>query len=493
MDFRKTAILLLFSFSVLVKQVPGYEDVGNNIKYNAIAIMQNNEFENLETVELGNANSEQLQTPILNDNQTILVSPTPTITPIVTQTTAPTIMLTPVTTKIVDTSNLLVYGGNTIDEGDDLANWTKDYNAYLLIDKDNYVSGSESLKIVSRSASKGYFSVEKNIVNLFEDGNMENFELNMYIPDTEMISSIGIAFFNDDKNYTKYFSNFIGNYELTNGWNKIRRSRSSFESSISKNDWNKVKCMRLTFYTTGNENVIVNIDRIAYNVKGVPKLMFTFEDGYWETLANAYPVLNSKGFKANVMAIKSRAELANKDFLDIKNLDFLYKNGWDIGNHTETHPQSTEGYTFQTKTSEYLNCQNWLLQYGWIRGAHHISYPSGFYDSEIANIAKSIGAKTAKGDDYGIQSIPVEDIYNLKSIKIGKDISVDFVKAEIEKSINTGSTVIITVHKVVETPVLGFDVSFEYFEELVDFVYKKTASGTVDVVTISKWYDSYLD
>ncbi len=480
MDFRKTAILLLISFSVLVKQVPGYEDIGNNIEYNALAIMQNNQFgnENVEKNDLGNANPGHVQTPIIKENPTFLVSPTP----------APTINPTPLTTKIVP--KLLLSEGITIDEGDNLANWTKDSNAYLLIDNDNYLSGSESLKVISRSASTGYFSVEKNIRDLFEDDNMKNFEINIYIQDVSKISSVGIAFFNDE-NYTKYFSNFIGSYELTNGWNKIRRSRSSFESSISKNDWSKVKCMRLTFYTTGSERVVVNVDRIAYNVKGIPKLMFTFEDGYSEIFTNAYPILDSKGLKANVMAIKSRAELGSSSFLDISKLDFLYNNGWDIGNHTDTHPGSTEGYTTQTKTSEYLNCQNWLIQNGWTRGANHISYPTGFYDSEIVEIAKSIGAKTAKGDDYGIQSIPVEDIYNLKSIKIGKDIPIDFVKAEIEKSINTGSTLIITVHKVVETPTLGFDVSLEYFEELVNFIYKKNAIGTVEVMTISQWYDSY--
>ncbi len=479
MDFRKMAILLLLSFSVLVKQVPGYEDIGNNIEYNALAMMQNKQFgnENVENNELGNANPGHVQTPNIKENQTFLVSPTPTINP------------TPLATKTVP--NLLLSEGITIDEGDDLANWTKDSNAYLLIDNDNYVSGSESLKIVSSNASTGRFSVEKNIRNLFEDDNMKNFEINIYIQDVSKISSVGIAFFNDDKNYTKYFSNFIGSYELTNGWNKIRRSRSSFESSINKNDWGKVKCMRLTFYTTGSERVIVNVDRIAYNFKGIPKLMFTFEDGYSEIFTNAYPILDSRGLKANVMAIKSRAELESSSFLDISKLESLYNKGWDIGNHTDTHPISTEGYTTQTKTSEYLNCQNWLIENGWTRGANHISYPTGFYDSEIVKIPKSIGAKTAKGDDYGIQAIPVEDIYNLKSIKIGKDIPIDFVKAEIEKSINTGSTVIITVHKVVETPTLGFDVSLEYFEELVNFIYKKTAIGTVEVMTISQWYDSY--
>ncbi len=98
--------------------------------------------------------------------------------------------------------------------------------------------------------------------------------------------------------------------------------------------------MRLSFYTKGNEPITVNIDRISYNVKGVPKLMFTFEDGYNEVLSKAYSVLNYRGFKANVMPIKSRAETGDVNYLDTRELNFLYSSGWDIGNHTETHPKN---------------------------------------------------------------------------------------------------------------------------------------------------------
>lgn len=427
-------------------------------------------------------------TPKSTETPTLKPTKTTTPTPTVNHTNTPTITVTPEVTPY----NLNLSNGITIDEGDNLSKWIQNYNMDLSIDTQNYVSGSESLKAVIQSTSTGYYTLEKHVENLFTSSDFKNFEINMNISDVSKIIAVGIAFFNDDANYTSCFSNYIGSYELSNGWNKIRRSKSDFVASDANTDWSKVKCLRLTFYTVGSEPITVNIDRIAYNVNGIPKLMFNFEDGYYEVLSKAYPILNAKGFKANVMAIKSKAEIGDINSLDKSELSYLYNSGWDIGNHTETHPWSTNGYTAQTKMDEYLNCKNWLIQNGWDRGADHISFPSGFYDSEVDGIIKSIGAKTAKYDNYGIQPVPVENIYNMKSIKVGKDISIETVKAEINRAIATGSTINLTIFKVVDNPTTSIEVSKDYFKELVDYVYSKTSIGAIDVVTISKWYEQYM-
>jgi peptidoglycan/xylan/chitin deacetylase (PgdA/CDA1 family) len=423
-----------------------------------------------------------IEIPTLNPTQLTIT------TPIVIPTNTPTIAEIPEVTPY----NLNLSKGITIDEGDNLFNWIWDCNMDLSIDTQNYVSGAESLKVAIENNSTGYCTLEKHVENLFAAGEFENFEINMNIPDVSKIMAVGVAFFNDDVNYISYFSNYIGSSELANGWNKIRRSKNDFVASDENADWSKIKCMWLTFFTVGSEVVTVNIDRIAYNVKGIPKLMFDFEDGYYEVLSKAYPILNAKGFRANVMAIKSRAEFGDIISLDISELNYLYNSGWDIVNHTENHPLSTNGYSTQAKIDEYLNCKYWLLQNGWVRGADHIRFPSGFYDSEIEEIIKSIGAKTAKYDTYGIQPVPVENIYNMKTIKVGKDIPIDTVKAEINRAIATGSTISLTIFKVVDNPTTGIEVSKEYFKELVDFVYSKTSIGALDVVTISKWYEEYM-
>lgn len=442
----------------------------------------------MNPIEIPTPNPTDIPIPNLTEIPTLKPAQPTTLTPIVVPENTPTITEIPEVTPY----NLNLSNGITIDEGDNLSNWIWDYNMDLSIDNQNYVSGAESLKIVIQNNSTGYYTLEKHVENLFAADGFENFEINMNIPDVSQIIAVGVAFFDDDVNYISYFSNFIGSYELTNGWNKIRRAKSDFAASDANADWSRVKCMWLKFYTVGSEAITVNIDRIAYNVKSIPKLMFDFEDGYYEVLSKAYPILNAKGFKANVMTIKSRAEIGDINSLDISELSYLYNSGWDVVNHTENHPLSTNGYTTQAKIDEYLNCKNWLLQNGWDRGADHIRFPSGFYDSEVEEIIKSIGAKTAKYDTYGIQPVPVENIYNMKTIKVGKDIPIDTVKSEINRAIATGSTINLTIFKVVDNPTTGIEVSKEYFEELVDFVYSKTSIGALDVVTISKWYEQYM-
>ncbi len=100
------------------------------------------------------------------------------------------------TNAVVQTlNNLNLSDGIIIDEGDDLSKWTRNYNVDLSIDRNDYVSGSESLKIVEKNASTGYFILEKHAENIISSGDIENFEINMNIPDVSSIYAIGVAFF----------------------------------------------------------------------------------------------------------------------------------------------------------------------------------------------------------------------------------------------------------------------------------------------------------
>jgi len=335
-----------------------------------------------------------------------------------------------------------------------------------------------------------YFTIEQHSFNR-DLSDLENFEINIFVPDVAKINTVSVAFFCDEINYSSYFTTFIGDYQLRNGWNKIRLARNDFISYGSNANWNNIRSMRITV-STRSSNVYVNIDRIAYNVKGLPKLIFNFEDGYYSVKSNAFPILNEKGFKANVMPVKNITETGNIAFLDKYDLHELYAAGWDIGNHTESHPLSIEGYTTEAKESEFLNAQNWLIENGWTRGAYHVYYPSGFYDSEIKGIVEAIGAKTAMYTDYGIQAVPVEDIYNLRSISIGEEVSLEWVKSEIDRAIATGSTIILNAFKVEDNPVLGFELSTQYFRELVEYVYSKSSQNLIEVVTFSEWYNDYM-
>lgn len=94
----------------------------------------------------------------------------------------------------------------------------------------------------------------------------------------------------------------------------------------------------------------------------------------------AYGIMEEKGFKGTAWVIKEMSSNGNPNFMTIEQLNTLYNNGWDIGNHTENHIDNVALLTSEQKRDQYLNCQNWLLNNNWTRAAYHVCYPSGTHD-----------------------------------------------------------------------------------------------------------------
>ena len=70
-------------------------------------------------------------------------------------------------------------------------------------------------------------------------------------------------------------------------------------------------------------------------------VVFTFDDGYENMFNVAYPIMKKYGLVGTVFVITDL--VAPKDWRGKKTMTWeqlteLYKNGWDIGSHTASHP-----------------------------------------------------------------------------------------------------------------------------------------------------------
>lgn len=382
---------------------------------------------------------------------------------------------------------LLTSPGVTLEECDDTGEWAATY-ANISFDTSNFISGSGSIEMACQIPSGGnYCAIETS--GDFDLSDMENLEVNLNIPDVSQIYAIGLVFYGDDM--SSYYANYIGDYELYNGWNKIIRLRSDFYKYGSSVKYENIKTFRIFIFTNNGSNPRINIDRIAYNIKGKSKVLFTFEDGFYDVKTKAYPIMSAYGFKGTAYVIKNMVEYGDLDSLDTYDLSGLYSSGWDIGNHTESHPDNLNALTRGEKEKEFLNCQNWLISKGWIRGAKHASYSMGYFDDDLGNTLDSVGIKTAKADTYGIQNIPAEDLHRIKCLPLGMNIPVQYIKEELDRASQIGSTVVLMAHKVEDNPKLDYEISTANFQEIVDYVNQIKNRGLTEVVTISEWYNLY--
>ncbi len=134
--------------------------------------------------------------------------------------------------------------GTTIYEFDNIAEWWdgttlppefawwKWDTASLAKDTSNTISGEASIKFTPTDpipySDYYYFSgitSGPELGNMLED--MNNMEFSIYIPERKKVDFIQIKLFTNS-DHTAFFENGIGAWELSSGWNKIRRAKEDF-------------------------------------------------------------------------------------------------------------------------------------------------------------------------------------------------------------------------------------------------------------------------
>ncbi|MDP4091939.1 MAG: polysaccharide deacetylase family protein [Bacillota bacterium] len=469
--------------------------------------------------------------------------------------------------------------GTTLFEFDNQSDWVSSTSANIEIDQANFVSGTASsalspstpiaiLDATGTATKQSFFQVQTsgNIGDKLKD--MQNIEFNIYVPDKTKFDYMVIKFYTNDF-HSCFYQNGIGNWEVSNGWNKIRRSVGDFEyvdssgtagvsqmsamSSMNSlvqtsdgipavNDlktsmqksisllnntiykqkagkksallssaaasgssfWGNIYSMDVDIAFTNPNLPTVNFDKIAINVAGNAKLLFTFDDSWYDVKQYAEPILTANNFKATLWTYKdgvlNESGTGPLNIMSVSDINSLYAKGWDVGNHTVDHPDDITALSPENVISEYRDNQTWLDQNGWTRASQHVCYPSGSYNEQVINLLKSIGVKSARTTEYGIQPTPVFNMYRLKIVFISRDTLVSDIEKQVDEAVATGSTIIFMLHRVEDSPIMTNDtegynalaVSTANFQAIVNYVKQLSDAGSISVETISQWYNEYI-
>ncbi len=239
-----------------------------------------------------------------------------------------------------------------------------------------------------------------------------------------------------------------------------------------------------------------NISASAAVIGGKPaaKLLFTFDDGWKDQLTVAAPILSAAGFKATAYVCKeaSTQSWGAIDYMNVTQLNTIYNQyGWDIGNHTVTHPNDgnlTDQTTLQKLTTEYKDCQDWIISNKWDRGAYHVCYPSGMFSDPLISILKGMGVKTGRATIDGLQTIPVANYYKLP-VQYVEGGNVADVESFISSAVTSGSTAILMIHKV-EVNSGNLVIKKSDFQTIVNYAKLFVDKSQLEVMTISDWYNA---
>lgn len=383
--------------------------------------------------------------------------------------------------------NYIINQGTTIDdfEGNEVTTtWSQLGPGSHYPDSVHIKRGSQSIGVVSDPSS--YVAVYRPItLDLSKAG---TFSVWVYID--------GPCTWNVTPTFALYFMNDWGNFFLAQdismhpGWTQVTFSKADFVGTGNPS-WQNVNGMILRLNNWGSGNVIhANFDDLDFGEVTRAKVIFSFDD-IWDTTYNAaYPKLASDGLVGSIFAVSSFADKPNR--CTTAQLTEMYNAGWDICNHTATHPDLTT-LSVSDILNEYTTCDTWLQANGFVRGNcnRHLAYPFGRFNDNAIAAAQQVGFYTARATVQGRQANSLDSQYMLNCVT-PDPATIHFAeaKAMVDKLIAGGGCLQFCFHRIVPDDQIqnANDWGVTDYGLLVDYVAQMQQSGALDVIRVSDWY-----
>lgn len=171
---------------------------------------------------------------------------------------------------------------------------------------------------------------------------------------------------------------------------------------------------------------------------------FTFDDAPRSVYTQAYPLLKAAGMHATIYLSTGFVEKPGYvKWLDVKELD---ASGWEIGAHTHAHQDLTK-LSPSEMTEEIAKSQQLLQERGY--KAVSFSAPFGEYgERELVELKKVYISNRAAWGNGGINNYHTRDAYNLVSLGITLETTLDDVRKQINAIKKDGGWLILQLHQI---------------------------------------------
>jgi len=235
-----------------------------------------------------------------------------------------------------------------------------------------------------------------------------------------------------------------------------------------------LRCPRLDTFDVAPETVT-----LSQGAEAQPLLVMTFDDGRDQFYAFNY----AHSHHVNCTAYIITDRIGQEGYLTAAQLAEMEAGGWDIANHTMSHPSLTL-LTQAQQEAQFTGAAAALEAIGITRAVRHVAYPYGGYNATtldaMAAAEMITGRVTAQDDQF---DYPPASWYEIGSRVIEATTTLDTVKGWIDDAITNGQVLCLYTHRIIDGAG-GENWTPEQWEGLVDYI----AESDIVPVTVTQLY-----
>ncbi len=351
--------------------------------------------------------------------------------------------------------------------------WTWAYgNATNSPDTTDFVRGSQSESITATTTLSAFRSGTGTTFN------MTNRCLKVWIKVADWQNLTSIAFYATDTAFTNY-----GSWQLVDSpdifelgdWVSFTLSPAKANITGSPN-WGLINQFQVAIQTT-NSNQTIKLGSVAITempLEGVVSIVF--DDAHVSIYSEARKKMDQYGMPGTIY-LNTPSVDTDGDHLTLAQLKKLQLNNlWDICAHGVTDLTTL---TLAEAEADVITTKKWLLNNGFVRGAHDFAYPNGNYNDNVIQMLKKYFRSARTVINYTESTTP-PDMYRLKVFQVLNTTTTSAIQSAVTRAINGKEWLILLFHQIASTATYETQYSITNFGTVIDNI----ASSGVAVKTV---------
>lgn len=295
-------------------------------------------------------------------------------------------------------------------------------------------------------------------------------------------------------------------------WQRFLIGKTQFTNTGS-DSWSTVRYIRFSLLVDATKGATFSLDGLGYGYSlDKAKIMYTFDDVTDNVYTRAYPVMEANNQKGVVYIVADWVGTGTGEasYMSLTHLKDLYENGWDVGNHSKSHLHY-EAVDDAACLADIQGGYDYLIANGFNRSAKYFAFPYGEY--EYADTATAPNAVTYC-ETYSVLCRSTHEfpliqpaiVMNEKDTYVSNNLLLPVyyvfddtapatVNSYIDSLISSKGLGILLFHKIISdsvSPATEYEYQIGDFTTISNYIKTKQDAGTLDVVTMDDYYNSYL-